>query len=156
MKRKLTAILFFLLLPISLSPFSPAAATDRGISGRWYTYDDHSGERRSIVVLEKLDHRLVGRIEKVFFKPGDEKKCSKCTGEKKDQDVEGLEIISGLTEKDGIWQGGTILDPENGKEYTCRIRQNGDELEVKGYLFIFYRTQTWKRCPENEDLSPPR
>ena len=55
-------------------------------------------------------------------------------------------IINGL-EKDGDeYDDGTILDPKKGKVYDCKIwvDESGD-LQVRGYVAFFYRTQTWKR-----------
>jgi uncharacterized protein (DUF2147 family) len=46
------------------------------------------------------------------------------------------------------WEGGTIVDPENGKVYTVKIwmdENNPNKLNVRGYIGIFFRTQTWER-----------
>jgi uncharacterized protein (DUF2147 family) len=59
-----------------------------------------------------------------------------------------LEIIQGLEKKGGVYKGGEILDPENGKTYTCKIwlnEEDTDQLMVRGYVAFFYRTQTWER-----------
>ena len=41
-----------------------------------------------------------------------------------------------------IYQQG---DKVNGKTYKCTIWLEGNNLKVRGYLGIFYETQTWKR-----------
>ena len=61
----------------------------------------------------------------------------------------GLEIIRGAkkaTDKD-VWEGGKILDPENGREYTLRLTpvDGGKKLDVRGSFGPFGRTQTWVR-----------
>lgn len=46
------------------------------------------------------------------------------------------------------WEDGKIYDPENGKEYSCKIELvNENTLEVRGYVGIslFGRTDVWKR-----------
>ena len=45
------------------------------------------------------------------------------------------------------YEGGDILDPNNGKVYRVRLRpfDDGKKLEVRGYLGPFYRNQTWLR-----------
>ena len=43
------------------------------------------------------------------------------------------------------WEGGKIYNPKNGKTYKCTIWLEGNNLKVRGYLGIFYETQTWKR-----------
>ena len=61
----------------------------------------------------------------------------------------GLEIIRGAKKVEGkdVWEGGKILDPDNGKEYTLRLTpiEGGKKLEVRGYIAFFYRNQTWVR-----------
>jgi uncharacterized protein (DUF2147 family) len=59
-------------------------------------------------------------------------------------------IINSMAEKDNILTGGTILDPANGKIYSCSIsyNANADKLEVRGSLDKrgwIGRTQTWIR-----------
>ena len=46
-----------------------------------------------------------------------------------------------------VWEGGKILDPENGKTYTLRLTpiEGGAKLEVRGSIGPFGRTQTWVR-----------
>ena len=46
-----------------------------------------------------------------------------------------------------VWEGGKILDPENGKTYTLRMTpiEDGKKLEVRGSIGPFGRTQTWIR-----------
>ena len=46
-----------------------------------------------------------------------------------------------------MWEGGKILDPENGRNYTLRLTpiEGGKKLEVRGSLGPFGRTQTWVR-----------
>ena len=57
----------------------------------------------------------------------------------------------GLTRESGEewWESGSILDPDNGKTYRCKIRltNGGKNLDVRGYVGIslFGRTQTWNR-----------
>ena len=52
-------------------------------------------------------------------------------------------------EDKGLWDGGDILDPKNGKVYKVRLKpiEEGKKLEVRGYIGapLFGRTQTWIR-----------
>ncbi|MGH8274912.1 MAG: DUF2147 domain-containing protein [Gammaproteobacteria bacterium] len=62
--------------------------------------------------------------------------------------VQGLVILSGFryAPKKHAWTGGKCYDPEGGKTYTCRMwLKNSDTLMVRGYVFIFHKTQTWRR-----------
>ena len=55
-------------------------------------------------------------------------------------------MILGMEKVGDEYKNGKILDPENGKVYSCKmwLDSNGD-LQVRGYVGIFYRTQTWKK-----------
>ncbi len=46
-----------------------------------------------------------------------------------------------------VWEGGKILDPENGRNYTLRLTpiEGGKKLEVRGSIGPFGSTQTWIR-----------
>ena len=57
----------------------------------------------------------------------------------------GVNILSGLTKKKDKWEGGKIYNPKNGKTYKCSIWLDGNNLKVRGYLAMFYETQTWTR-----------
>ena len=50
-------------------------------------------------------------------------KCDKCTDERKDQPVLGMTIVEGVKKNadEPYWDGGTILDPNNGKTYKVRM-----------------------------------
>jgi len=58
-------------------------------------------------------------------------------------------IVWGLKDDDGVWKGGKILDPDNGKTYSCKMElaAKGQELDVRGFIGISLigRTQTWYR-----------
>jgi uncharacterized protein (DUF2147 family) len=78
-------------------------------------------------------------------KQGKPKICTKCTGGEKDQPIVGLIIIKDLGPGGDRYKGGTILDPEDGKVYRAEIWTEGGKLKVRGYVGLFYRTQTWLR-----------
>lgn len=145
----ITLLLAFALFLVS---FSALAASNTDITGRWVTIDDATGKKRSIVEITERDGKIYGQIAKVFFEPGDNRECVECKGEKHNQPIVGLEIIDGLTLDENTWSGGTILDPKNGKEYDCTLWLEGDDLKVRGYLFLFFRTQTWKRYQPAQEL----
>ncbi|MDG0853647.1 DUF2147 domain-containing protein [Roseateles puraquae] len=123
-----------------------AQATPMGL---WKTIDDDGKTAKSLVRITEQGGALVGSIDKLLDPkdPGDAK-CDKCKDDRKDQPVVGLQIIRGVkAEGDGIWGGGEILDPNNGKTYRTRLKpvDGGKKLEMRGYIGPFYRTQTWIR-----------
>jgi uncharacterized protein (DUF2147 family) len=58
-----------------------------------------------------------------------------------------MEIIKNMKADGNVWDDGTILDPDNGKIYSCKIWLQDGNLQVRGYLgFSFIgRSQTWVR-----------
>ena len=117
--------------------------------GLWKTIDDDGKTAKSLVRISEQGGTLVGSIDKLLDPkdPGDAK-CDKCKDDRKDQPVVGLQIIRGVkAEGDGVWGGGEILDPNNGKTYRTRLKpvDGGKKLEMRGYIGPFYRTQTWIR-----------
>ncbi|MCH9670503.1 MAG: DUF2147 domain-containing protein [Gammaproteobacteria bacterium] len=125
-----------------------AMATTEGVVGKWKTIDDETNKPRSIVNLYEQNGRLYGQIMEIFRRPEEtdpDPLCDKCPGERANQPIKGMIIVTGLEKGETRWQNGKILDPNNGKEYTAEIWREGDTLQVRGYLLMFYRTQTWQK-----------
>jgi uncharacterized protein (DUF2147 family) len=118
--------------------------------GYWQTIDDVTGQSKSIVqITDAANNHIAGKVVKLF----DNVKtttCSACSGANKNQPILGMTIMTNLKKaENNEWQGGSILDPKNGKSYTCKIQlvDEGHRLVVRGYigLPIFGRSQTWVR-----------
>ena len=119
-------------------------------AGVWRTIDDKTGEVSSEVRIVDEGGVLSGTIEKLLRKDAKQDGvCEKCTDERKDKPVLGLKIIRGAKKSDGkdVWEGGRILDPEKGKDYSLRMTpvDGGQKLEVRGSIGPFWRTQVWQR-----------
>lgn len=137
------AVLLAMLTPLHANQPSPV--------GLWKTIDDNTGQPKGLVRIREADGRFEGKIEKIFPKPGDDPapKCDKCDGPRKNQPVLGMTILWGLAKQTDDYQGGEILDPENGKTYRAKMKlsDDGKKLEVRGFigLSLFGRSQTWLR-----------
>lgn len=136
--RILVSLIFFFL--------SLSLAGQSSIFGTWRTIDDVSGDPRSLIKIYKKNGKAYGTIQKLFPIPDQDPDpvCEKCPGSKKNKRIIGMEIIMGLSEDDGYWRG-DILDPESGNVYRCKLWIEDGKLRVRGYLWFFYRTQTWLR-----------
>jgi uncharacterized protein (DUF2147 family) len=111
------------------------------------TIDDRTGQDRSLVRISESAGELTGRIERLLHPSVPDPTCEKCTDERHGKPILGLAIIQGLRRDGEAWDGGRILDPENGKISTVRLRLlDGGRLEVRGYLGPFFLTQTWTRA----------
>ena len=117
--------------------------------GLWKTIDDETGKEKSYVRVVEADGVLSGKVEKLLDPAKQEAKCGKCSDARKDQPILGMAILEGVRKHEGepYWDGGTILDPNNGKTYRVRLtpKEEGKQLEVRGYLGPFWRNQTWLR-----------
>ncbi len=143
MKKLWLLFAFGLSLPV-LAQMTPV--------GTWHTVDDETGKPSAeIRIADKGNGELSGTIIKSLMPPKerDEENCSKCTDDRKDKSKIGMEIIRGAkqTADSQQWEGGNILDPNNGKIYRLRLMplDGGTKLQVRGYIGPFYRTQTWSR-----------
>lgn len=117
--------------------------------GTWKTVDEETGQPKSHIQIYKAkDGTLNGKVTKILTPGKEHSKCEECKGDKKDQPITGMEILNGLSKKGDKWKGGTILDPENGKEYKCLMElKDENTLDVRGFVgfALIGRTQTWHR-----------
>ncbi|MEM7161483.1 MAG: DUF2147 domain-containing protein [Bacteroidota bacterium] len=117
------------------------------IFGTWISIDDKTGKERSKIEIYKKGNKAFGKIVKFLENPNKEttQRCTECPedDDRKDQLVFGMEIIRDLELDGDKWEDGTILDPEEGKVYDCKIWQEEGKLKVRGYIAFFYRTQEW-------------
>lgn len=120
----------------------------QSIVGKWKTFDDQTGDAKSIVEISEKGGKYHGKVIEILNPAKKDSKCEKCPGNDKGKPIEGLEIIKNLSKKGEEYTGGTIIDPQSGKEYKCSIKTNGKtKLEVRGYVGISLigRTQTWTK-----------
>lgn len=142
MYRALTAIVLGSLAFPALAQMTPV--------GLWRNVDDKTGEAKAEIRIVESAGVLSGKIATRLGKdvqPDDV--CDPCSDDRKDKPILGLEIIRGAKKAEGkeVWEGGKILDPENGRNYTLRLTpaEGGKKLEVRGSFGPFGRTQTWVR-----------
>ncbi len=124
--------------------------------GVWRTSDDGSSNPRADIEIYSIGDTLQGKI--LRFLPPDEKDrfavCSKCSDDRKDKPMIGLEIMRAIPKKGSnlVWEGGRVLDPDSGKIYKLRLEliDLGKRLRVRGYLGPFYSTEIWERVTATE------
>ncbi|MEY4350909.1 MAG: hypothetical protein RL078_972 [Bacteroidota bacterium] len=128
----------------------PFLGSAQSCTGYWITIDDHTGLKKSIVELYKKDGILYGKVVYIYKrgKDGPHSKCTECEGALHNQPIMNLLILSKMKWDGQQWSGGSILDPDNGKFYTCTIwldENQPNQLHVRGYIGPFFRTQDWVR-----------
>lgn len=145
MVKKLLAFIFIGVL------FSTLVHAQDGVYGKWKTIDDNSDEAKSIIEIYEADGQMEGRVVKLFLEAtvDQDPLCSKCDAEdvRFNKKIIGMRILKDMKKDGEEYVGGTILDPESGRVYNCRLWLEGDTLKVRGYWGPFYRTQTWTKAP---------
>jgi uncharacterized protein (DUF2147 family) len=140
-------------LTLSLGLLSLVAHAQMSPVGLWRSIDDETNQPKAeIRITQNAAGGLSGVVEKgLQNNPNTDPNCNLCTDDRKGKPKIGLEIIRGGQQGDGkaVWEGGKILDPENGKNYSLRLTpiEGGKKLEVRGYIGapMLGRTQTWIR-----------
>jgi uncharacterized protein (DUF2147 family) len=118
--------------------------------GTWKTIDDNTQKPKSLVQITETDGELQAKVIKILQSDdGPNPVCDKCSGERKNQPIEGMNIMWGVSKDGDVWDGGKILDPKNGKTYKVKltVSDDGQKLDVHGYIgfSLLGRTQTWER-----------
>ena len=141
MKKLLTTLTLTLATATAFAQATPV--------GLWKTIDDETKAEKSLVRITESGGVLTGKIEKLLDPTKQESKCDKCSDARKDKPVIGMTIVEGVKKNadEPYWDGGTILDPNNGKSYKVRLtpKDGGKALEVRGFIAFVYRNQQWIR-----------
>jgi uncharacterized protein (DUF2147 family) len=130
----------------------PAEATDTSTPvGVWRTIDDATKKPRALVQIFARNGLLYGRVSDILDPRFTDARCVACSGDRQNQPVQGLEIIRDMRPDGDHWDGGTILDPQTGAVYHCRMHlgPDGQTLVVRGFIgfSLLGRSQTWQRMP---------
>jgi uncharacterized protein (DUF2147 family) len=135
---------------LALAWFGATWAQPPTPAGLWTTFNDSSGKPEGLVRIVERDGELIGTVVKVFSTTEPNPVCDQCEGALKNRPVVGMTILRGLRDLGRGYDGGTILDPDEGRTYRCsaKLLDGGHRLEVRGYIGIplFGRTQLWARA----------
>ncbi|HSY27358.1 MAG TPA: DUF2147 domain-containing protein, partial [Burkholderiaceae bacterium] len=112
-----------LFAALTLLAAASAFAQQASPVGLWKNIDDESGKPKALIRITESNGELRGKIEKLFKSPGEDQnpKCIKCEGALKDQPVIGMTILTGMKRDGDEYNGGEILDPNNGKVYSSKL-----------------------------------
>lgn len=119
-------------------------AFSQEITGKWLTDD-----REAVVEIYKSDDKLNGKI--IWLKKAEDDSGKPLTDQKnpdkfqRNKPLIGLLMLTDFKHNNGKWEGGKIYDPSEGKTYKCNIWLENGKLKVRGYVGMFYQTQTWTR-----------
>ncbi len=119
----------------------------QSIVGKWKTIDDETGKAKSIVEIYEDNKKYYGKVIDILNPEKKDAICIECEGDNKNKPIVGLVVINDLVKDKNVYNSGTVLNPDNGETYKCRLKlqDDPDTLQVRGYLAFFYKTQYWKR-----------
>lgn len=92
-------------------------------SGQWVSVNDKTGKEKSEISLYVEGEKLYSRIDALLLAEDQGKMCE---GSEKGKSIVGLVIVQDLVKERENWMDGTILDPADGKRYSCNISINDD------------------------------
>lgn len=105
----------------------------QGISGIFQTQANDDGNV-GMVQFAPCGNAYCGTLVKSFDAGGNELKTNAI----------GMVMVQGMQDQGGgRFSGGTITDPGNGKSYRSEMTLSGNNLQVKGCVAMFCRTQHW-------------
>ncbi|HON23630.1 MAG TPA: DUF2147 domain-containing protein [Syntrophales bacterium] len=145
MKRTVLMVvaIFFCSVSLALAAGSPV--------GKWKTIDDKTKQEKSIVEVYEVNGKIYGRIVQLLQEKdgGKSKLCTKCPGSDQNKPMLGLVFLKDLKADGDEYTGGTIMDPNDGKIYKCKLEvvEGGSKMKVRGFLGISLlgRTQIWHK-----------
>ena len=135
----------FLLILTSGCSLSISA---QSIFGKWENRDEETNKVDSVIEIYEKNGKAYAKIIEITGKEKQNSVCDKCKDERKNKPILGMNILTGLSKNNDEWSGGKILDPKNGKIYSCFIQlKNNNKLKVRGYVgaALFGRTVYWYR-----------
>lgn len=144
--KKIKAVAALVLVAGSLS----AAWAQMSPVGTWRSMDEKENTPKAQVKISEAGGVVTGKVEALLRKGADPNAlCTECKDGSQGQARGGHDADQRRQKVEGreVWEGGRILDPENGKTYAVRLTpiDEGQKLEVRGSIGPFWRTQTWIR-----------
>ena len=123
------------------------ANAQTSVLGKWKTVDEETGEEKSVIEIFERNGEVFGKIVKIFTQEDPDPICVECPADdpRHRKKIIGMEIIQNMKKVGNEYSQGSILDPQDGKIYRCKLWTEDENLKVRGYWGPFYRTQTWKK-----------
>jgi uncharacterized protein (DUF2147 family) len=118
------------------------------VTGMWKSTDHIDDTERSVVEIYEKNGKFYGRVEKLL-PAATVTHCTGCDGDQKNKSIVGMVIMSDIIKDGDKGTDGKILDPTNGKWYSCDIELvSPDKLKVIGYVGfpLLGKTMYWKRA----------
>ena len=121
--------------------------------GLWKAQDDE-GRPTGYIRISEVRGVYTGVIEDGLETDKEDKYCTACKDEGKDQKLVGMTMMKNVKVKGDAFEGSEILDPFTGNTYRVKLtlKEAGKKMEVRGFIGIslFGRTQIWERSDHGQ------
>ncbi|WP_448218182.1 DUF2147 domain-containing protein [Endozoicomonas sp. 2B-B] len=128
----------------------PVLSFASGYVGEWYTVNEETNKKESLVTIWQEGDQLKGKIVEILDPASRDAVCEKCKGDKKNQKIEGMTFLWGMKKDGSKYDNGNVLDPKSGRVYSgsMKLIDGGQKLELRGYLgfSLLGRTSVWVKA----------
>ncbi|MCP4131641.1 MAG: DUF2147 domain-containing protein [bacterium] len=140
------------LLPLILIAafFLGSTRGDAGVSplGTWEIHKKNTGTVQYIVEVYETGGTISARVLEIAGKNA-ESLCVKCRKERKNEPIKGMDIVWGMRKSGDVYEGGHLLNPANGKIFSCKMWVEGNRLAVRTYATFVFKTEYWYKKTGN-------
>ncbi len=157
MMKVLLGVVFALGIVVSCSTSSSADFVDEGgITGLWKSRDEKSDTPRALVAIYKYQDKYYGRMLATYDEEGNIKDTileqkEKAPGVVGNPPYCGMDFVYDVESEGGSDKyKGKIVDPEKGHVYKAEFWRAGDDLIVRGELWVFGKNIPWPRATEKD------
>ena len=149
--------LLFILSSITLIVFSCSTQSEpQDITGLWKSRDQHSDKPRALVAIYRYQDQYYGRMLATYDDEGKIKDTileqkEKAPGVVGNPPYCGMDFIYNVIKEEDSKETydkykGKITNPEKGKVYKAVLWLSGDDLIVRGELWIFGKNIPWHKA----------
>ena len=150
-------ILLSLFSAILVLSSCSTSTEEQGIAGLWKSRDQKSDKPRSLVAVYKYKDMYYGRMIATYDENGNIKdtileKKDKATGVVGNPPYCGMDFVYNVKqeEHDPLKYKGKIIDPEKGKVYNAEFWLDGENLIVRGEVWIFGENIPWHKATKKD------